>query len=177
MYQTLLNEENMDCELRSDEVGKPSAAIRRYNVERSCLRCHERKVRCNKAVPCSACIRAKARCLYPGPERAKRRPQKLSITDVAGRLERLERNIVAISKHGASGADQVAHEAGSRSSGAFSDETTAAASSQTATASSTPSEGFLLKDGASTQYINEVLLSSVLEKVSMLVCSSIVRRN
>lgn len=175
----------MEGESHSDEAGKPSAAIRRYNVERSCLRCHERKVRCNKAVPCSACVRAKARCHYPGPERTKRRPQKLSVADVVSRLERLERNIEAIASHGGPStgvpaADFVMHTNGSdRALGTLSNRTTtmitrpkadAADASDASDAAHTPSEGLLLKDGPSTLYFDEALLSRVLEKVNMLVC-------
>ena len=58
---------------------RPPVLVRRYDVERSCIRCRERKVRCDKAVPCSMCLRIKAPCRYPGPERVKCRSQRLSI--------------------------------------------------------------------------------------------------
>jgi len=56
--------------------------IRRYNVERSCLRCHERKVRCNKGSLCNKCMRLGVPCQYSGPGRVKCRLPKTTVTDV-----------------------------------------------------------------------------------------------
>src|SRR4051794_23964791 len=82
----------------SPSKAPPRAVARRYNVPRSCVRCHERKVRCDKATPCRPCVRAEAECRYPGPERAKRRSQKTTLATVVPRLEVLEHSLVVINQ-------------------------------------------------------------------------------
>ncbi|KAJ5291604.1 hypothetical protein N7478_000855 [Penicillium angulare] len=72
--------------------------VRRYNVERSCLRCHERKVRCDKGNPCNKCLSLNVPCQYPGTKRAKRRAPKSSATDMVTRLEQLERSIATLAE-------------------------------------------------------------------------------
>ncbi|KAJ6091354.1 hypothetical protein N7467_003323 [Penicillium canescens] len=136
---------------------------RRYNVERSCLRCHERKLKCDRTTPCSRCVRQNTACQYPGPSRVKRQPPKKSMTEVAARLEQLERSIAAM-----------VNERPGRSTDGSSDvksNSTAGRSASTSTlpfigkldaARSRPlDQGFLSKDG---RYINEPLLSRVLDK-------------
>ncbi|KAJ5677012.1 uncharacterized protein N7477_002645 [Penicillium maclennaniae] len=131
--------------------------IRRYNVERSCLRCHERKVRCDKGAPCSKCVRLGVTCQYPGPRRVKRRPPKTTVTDVVTRLEQLERSIATLGSPGPSLRNaplaigtrppDSKHKSSLPSSRAPEDE---------------PSHhGILVNDGS---YIDEPLLSRVLEK-------------
>ncbi|AEO70604.1 uncharacterized protein THITE_2055818 [Thermothielavioides terrestris NRRL 8126] len=115
----------------------PPALARRYDVARSCLRCHERKVRCDKAVPCSTCLRAKTPCRYPGPERVKRRSARLPGPRAAPGPGSQERATAPAKL-----------------------ESTSAAS----TSALTPPEGILVKDGGSTRYINEVLFSRVLDQ-------------
>lgn len=57
---------------------------------RSCVICRRRKVRCNKQYPCSNCAKAKVQCIFPAPERAKRRPRKPPDGELMSRLRRLE---------------------------------------------------------------------------------------
>ena len=57
---------------------------------RSCVICRRRKVRCNKQYPCSNCAKAKVQCVFPAPERAKRRPRKPPDSEMLVRLRRLE---------------------------------------------------------------------------------------
>ena len=57
---------------------------------RSCVTCRRRKVRCNKQYPCSNCAKAKVPCIFPAPERAKRRPRKPPDSEMMARLRRLE---------------------------------------------------------------------------------------
>ena len=55
----------------SNTVDRPPKAF-------SCLRCAERKVRCDKQNPCSNCVKSKVRCIFrtpPAPRRRKERPQ------------------------------------------------------------------------------------------------------
>ncbi|KAK0105968.1 hypothetical protein ONS95_004477 [Cadophora gregata] len=65
-------------------------------LERSCVLCHQRKIRCDKKSPCRNCSRADVLCYYPEPEQILRRPPKTTIADVSARLARLERTISAL---------------------------------------------------------------------------------
>lgn len=132
------------------------AMMRRYDVERSCIRCHERKVRCNKAAPCLACTRARVPCRYPGPERAKRRTPRANLA--RHRVATLE-STAGTAETGASPSLEPVRPTPS---------VLAAASASVAPdASPAPdrSGGFLLKDGSSTRYIDEYTFSRVLDKV------------
>jgi hypothetical protein len=147
------------------DEGGPSAShttshsTRHKRMERSCLMCHQRKIRCDKRSPCSHCVRADLLCCYPGPERASRRPHKTTIADVAVRVARLERTITAIS----SGAPQT--DSNDKSIPALAPSINEASMSDTQTVGVSPEE-LLVQDGYSSRYINEVLLSRVLEEVS-----------
>jgi hypothetical protein len=46
------------------------------NILRSCLTCHQCKIRCDKRSPCSNCVRNDVLCCYPEVEQRRRRPQK-----------------------------------------------------------------------------------------------------
>ena len=143
-----------------------SQSVRPKKTERSCLLCHERKIRCDKRSPCANCVRADVLCCYPGVERPGRRPPKSTIAEVAARVSRLERTITAISNN-------TSHANKTNSSkkepilvlDSPSGETNAI-DTQTLVNSS---EELLVQGGYSTRYINEVLLSRVLEEVGMLV--------
>lgn len=56
---------------------------------RSCEGCHQRKVRCDREVPCKNCLKHGMTCVYPtrDPDAA-RKPS--TVRDVSNRLERLE---------------------------------------------------------------------------------------
>lgn len=143
-------------------------SLRRYNVERSCLRCHERKVRCDKGSPCSKCVRLDEVCEYPGPRRVKRRPPKTTVTDVVARLEQLERSIATIAGNPSPQTrprrpqqqlplPRAAHISVPNSAPA----NEAASSPSHGSSAGSQNHGFLIKDGA---YIDEPFLSRVLEK-------------
>lgn len=141
--------------------------VRRYNVERSCLRCHERKVRCDKAVPCNKCVRLNVPCQYPGPRRAKRRSPKTMVTDVAARLEQLERSITALAGDKMAGVSaQVNQMLAGLGSNAQSSPVSLAIepvpgqSTRSAGDEESP-RGFLSRDG---NYVDDPVLSQVLEK-------------
>lgn len=143
---------------------------RRYNVERSCLRCHERKIRCDKKSPCTRCVRQGVACQYPGPSRVKRQPPKKNMTDVAARLEQLERSITALvcersNQAPTSQTNSNPYENNHDTPPAGALATPNSASPVTSTSAEKPRfqgfRGFLGKDG---RYINEPLLSRVLEK-------------
>ncbi|KAK6835634.1 hypothetical protein RU639_002378 [Aspergillus parasiticus] len=80
----------------SDNTYEERRVLRRYNVSRSCIRCHQRKVRCDKSHPCTTCTRSNVTCRYPGSEKTKRRAPNVSLNEVAARLARLERTVSAI---------------------------------------------------------------------------------
>ncbi|KAG4444018.1 hypothetical protein IFR05_000478 [Cadophora sp. M221] len=67
-------------------------------LNRSCILCHQRKIRCDKKSPCGNCTRADVLCCFPKPEQPVRRPHKTTIADVSSRLARLERTIQALAK-------------------------------------------------------------------------------
>ncbi|KAJ5826916.1 Transcription factor [Penicillium robsamsonii] len=129
---------------------------RRYNVERSCLRCHAHKIKCDKGSPCSKCMRKNTTCQYPGLSRIKRQPPKKN-TDLAVQLEKLEQSVAAM-----------INERPTNLSGQSQGSSTVSLApndrSDYKTPSSNPAaaeQGFLGKDG---RYINEPLLSRLLEK-------------
>ncbi|KAI5459326.1 fungal-specific transcription factor [Mariannaea sp. PMI_226] len=125
-------------------------------VERSCLVCHRRKVRCDKQSPCSQCARGGYSCFYPQAGPPARRVRKTTMTDVASRITELEKTLIAVSRE---------HDVQLRST----------ASPSTPSQSSAPptdpefddksqnQEGILFKKGSTSQYFNEVLLSHVIE--------------
>lgn len=57
---------------------------------RSCVTCRRRKVKCDKKVPCSHCIRGNIECIFPGPGRAPRKSRKPADAELLERLRRLE---------------------------------------------------------------------------------------
>ena len=132
--------------------------LRRYNVERSCLRCHERKVRCDKGSPCSKCVRLDVPCQYPGPKRVKRRAPKTNVTDVMARLESLERSITTIA--GSLPSSQPNRVPTSETESTTPNEYVAHQSHRAPVRQPSP-HGFLVKDGS---YVDEPFLSRVLEK-------------
>ncbi|KAE8378980.1 fungal-specific transcription factor domain-containing protein [Aspergillus bertholletiae] len=139
---------------------EPSKVPRRYNVSRSCIRCHQRKVRCDKSHPCGTCVRSKVACRYPASEKIKRRPPNVSLNEAAARLARLERAVSAIV-----GVDEdITAASPPRSKSVEPVSSDRAARGQQTKESHTPTSGFLVTSGPSTRYINESFLSHVLEK-------------
>ncbi|KAJ5511938.1 hypothetical protein N7453_004041 [Penicillium expansum] len=134
---------------------------RRYNVERSCLRCHEHKIKCDKGSPCSKCMRQKVTCQYPGPSRAKRQNPKKSTTDIAVRLEQLEQLIAGMIRERPTGSDSENQDQSASLSMSTGRSDYGPPSTHSAAADRPTQQGFLDKDG---RYINEPLLSRVLEK-------------
>ncbi len=139
----------------------PTASVRHKRADRSCLLCHQRKIRCDKRSPCANCARADILCCYPSPdERSGRRLPKSTIAEVAARVTRLERTITAISKD-ASLTDSNLHPVSDSRSPP--DERNM---SETPVPKDSPGE-ILLQDGLSTRYVNETILSRVLEEVGV----------
>jgi hypothetical protein len=62
----------------------------------SCVRCSDRKVRCDRQNPCSACLRHDVQCVFrapPPPRRKKKRPQDGNLKDKLKRYEALFQNL------------------------------------------------------------------------------------
>jgi hypothetical protein len=96
-------------------------------------------------------------CCYPEVEQRRRQPQKATIVEISARLARLERTITAIAKDTATpDVDVVPDVAVPRSETAY-----------PATVGS-PAE-LLVRDGDTSRYINEMILSRILDEVSPIV--------
>ncbi|CAG8898913.1 unnamed protein product [Penicillium egyptiacum] len=69
-------------------VHPPSTTVR------SCLECRRRKIKCDRILPCSYCVKVKIQCSYPPPraEHAITEGNKAS-DDMAVRIERIERTL------------------------------------------------------------------------------------
>lgn len=61
--------------------------------KRSCLRCHEHKVRCDRGNPCGRCLQANARCSFPGNKRAPRKLNRPPIATILSQLKELEEEV------------------------------------------------------------------------------------
>lgn len=58
--------------------------------EHSCLRCAQRKVKCDKNDPCSSCNKSRVECVFVAHAPARRRKRKLPEEDLLARLKRYE---------------------------------------------------------------------------------------
>lgn len=63
---------------------------RSHLAARSCRGCHQRKVRCDRAVPCTNCSRCGINCVYPTKESDIARKGGITLQSISNRLERLE---------------------------------------------------------------------------------------
>lgn len=68
----------------------PSPNIPPTKHTHACVRCSDRKVRCDKQTPCNSCVRHNVQCIFhpPRPPRRKRRSDKDKLVDE--RLKRYE---------------------------------------------------------------------------------------
>lgn len=56
----------------------------------TCIRCFERKVKCDKLNPCSNCTRSKAECVFRVPPPARRRKKQTPEAQLLERLKKYE---------------------------------------------------------------------------------------
>ncbi|KAH8422326.1 Zn(II)2Cys6 transcription factor [Aspergillus melleus] len=125
-------------------------------MERSCMQCHQRKVRCSKTLPCSACTRLGVPCRYPSADLHRpRRVQKITITD---RVAQLERSLAVLASSPMPQSQASAPEDPKRDP--------SAAYLPDPPPSPSRRQELLVQDGGSTRYINETFLSRILEKDS-----------
>ncbi|KAH7310202.1 hypothetical protein BKA65DRAFT_575639 [Rhexocercosporidium sp. MPI-PUGE-AT-0058] len=126
-------------------------------LNRSCLICHQRKIRCDKKSPCGNCTRAAVLCCFPKAEQPVRRTQKTTISDVSSRLDRLERTIQALVKESPGKDDAVSIP--SRNAKDFNISPVEEEILERA-----PSEEKLIHGDNSSKYLNESLLSCIMEE-------------
>lgn len=67
--------------------------------QRSCQRCNQKKIRCDKAEPCEKCVKSNSECIFPGPGRAPRRKKRPLKAELVSRLRKLE-NEIGITRNG-----------------------------------------------------------------------------
>ncbi|EXA44233.1 hypothetical protein FOVG_05716 [Fusarium oxysporum f. sp. pisi HDV247] len=138
---------------------------------RSCAVCHRRKVRCDKNLPCSQCVRSGFECSYPPAGPPARRAKKTTINDVASRISQMEKTIEAFK------AAQDVSPQPTTSAGSVTSANSVPTPASTATDAETRErargsqskerssrEGLLLNKGTSSHYVNEVLFSRVIEQ-------------
>lgn len=68
------------------------------STPRSCHRCSQKKIRCNKAHPCDACLRAVEECRFPGPGRAPRRRKRPLKAQLISRMKSLEEEVRVLNR-------------------------------------------------------------------------------
>jgi hypothetical protein len=62
---------------------------------KSCLECRRRKIKCDKSIPCSYCVKVKIKCRYPAPKSLpnKDRNSSLSIEVLSARIDGIENTL------------------------------------------------------------------------------------
>jgi hypothetical protein len=56
----------------------------------SCVRCSDRKVKCDRQYPCSACVRHNVQCIFRAPPSPRRKPKRAKDLNLKERLKRYE---------------------------------------------------------------------------------------
>jgi hypothetical protein len=79
----LLNLAIMNSTTTSLGTGPPQAPF-------ACVRCSERKVKCDKQSPCTTCVRHKIQCIYRTPKPSRRRRARYKETLIDERLKHYE---------------------------------------------------------------------------------------
>lgn len=74
----------------SDGTQKKLATTRN---KRSCKRCNEKKVRCDRNSQCAACVKEGYSCTFPGPRRAPRTINRPPVSALLARLTELEAEV------------------------------------------------------------------------------------
>ncbi|KAJ5810484.1 C6 transcription factor [Penicillium pulvis] len=62
----------------------------RSSNKRSCFRCNQRKVGCDRNHPCGRCLESGVECKYPGNKRAPRKLRRPPISEILAHLKELE---------------------------------------------------------------------------------------
>ncbi|KFY49829.1 hypothetical protein V495_00440 [Pseudogymnoascus sp. VKM F-4514 (FW-929)] len=65
-------------------------------VAPSCLECRRRKIKCDRSLPCSYCVKVKIQCSYSPPSVTSQNTEEKKVdTDVVARIERIEQTLVS----------------------------------------------------------------------------------
>ncbi|GFN11435.1 Zn(II)2Cys6 transcription factor [Aspergillus tubingensis] len=65
---------------------------------RSCRRCSQKKIRCDKAQPCASCIKSASECVFPGPDRGPRRKKRPLKAQLVSRLKSVEKEVQTLTE-------------------------------------------------------------------------------
>lgn len=150
----------------ADRYLTPPSPHPRRKPERSCVLCHRRKIRCDRQSPCLACVRARLTCTYPASDKPVRRVRKATIADVASRISDLEKTIVAASiDQGSTARGSLLPHAHAATSVGLPGSMPVSPHASPQESQELPSEEVLIRNGTSSQYFNELLISRVIEEV------------
>ncbi|KAL7956638.1 hypothetical protein V8C34DRAFT_208687 [Trichoderma compactum] len=144
----------------------PPSPHPRRKPDRSCVLCHRRKIRCDRQTPCLACVRARLTCTYPASDKPVRRVRKATIADVASRISDLEKTIVAASSidQGNTVRRSLPPHAHVSASVGLPVSLPVSPHESPQEPQEIPSEEVLIRNGTSSQYFNELLISKVIEE-------------
>lgn len=78
---------------RSNAPRKEAETTETISNKRSCRRCNEKKVRCNRRSPCNHCIKVKETCIFPEEKRAPRQLNRPPVSELLARLKELEAEV------------------------------------------------------------------------------------
>ncbi|OKL60739.1 hypothetical protein UA08_04249 [Talaromyces atroroseus] len=71
----------------------PSSEGKNGLSKRSCTRCNQKKVRCDRKTPCGRCLRTGDECIHPGNKRAPRKLKRPPISEILDHLHQLEAEV------------------------------------------------------------------------------------
>ncbi|EAW20262.1 Zn(II)2Cys6 transcription factor domain-containing protein [Aspergillus fischeri NRRL 181] len=126
--------------------GRPAGAQpHSTKMDISCALCRRRKVRCDRAHPCSNCSRADILCIYPERRKRSRQTKEPAMEEILRRISRVERTIAAFSP--GQSADSIGCDPQLSSNLEY------------------EAAGVLSKDGETSRYFNEALLQQILSQV------------
>jgi len=62
---------------------------------KSCLECRRRKIKCDKSIPCSYCVKVKVRCRYPAPKSISNKDRNSSLSNevLSARINGIENTL------------------------------------------------------------------------------------
>lgn len=127
---------------------------------RSCRGCHQRKVRCDRKLPCINCSRCGISCVYPTKDREKGGP---SLQNISSRLERLEILLSRFVEH----SQVTTGSAADRGHGEPETQTTGAANQHSSSQHRSKSTWeILLNDGQGIRYADNSNIEALLQDVS-----------
>ncbi|KAF5009904.1 hypothetical protein FDECE_3889 [Fusarium decemcellulare] len=116
---------------------------------RSCFACNSKKIRCDKAKPCSSCMRSGKTCAYPPVGPRVRRTKKTLMADLATRISSLEKTLVKATAAASTDVEAVVPEL-------------SRIQIQSESIGERSGDDVLVRKGSSSQYFNEILVSRMI---------------